>query len=75
MSGGGFRTLVVASRRLGGGEYDAWAAEYKEACASLSDREDEVCNSVLHSAPYFANCCQLRVLPLYLQVALLYGCQ
>ncbi|KAI8466535.1 MAG: hypothetical protein J3K34DRAFT_524465 [Monoraphidium minutum] len=42
MSGAGFRTLVVASKDVPEDEWDAWAAEYKEASSSLEGREDKV---------------------------------
>lgn len=42
MSNAGYRTLVVASKALHQQEYDAWASRYKEACASLVDRNGRV---------------------------------
>eukprot|EP00878_Enallax_costatus_P038584 GHUV01043932.1.p1 GENE.GHUV01043932.1~~GHUV01043932.1.p1 ORF type:complete len:131 (-),score=0.70 GHUV01043932.1:235-627(-) len=42
MSKAGYRTLVVASKALQQQDYDAWASRYKEACASLVDRNGRV---------------------------------
>jgi hypothetical protein len=42
MSGAGFRTLAVASRRVPAGEFAAWEGEYKAAASSLEGREEKV---------------------------------
>jgi magnesium-transporting ATPase (P-type) len=42
MSGAGYRTLVVARKQLQQQQYEAWAEQYKAACASLSDRNARV---------------------------------
>jgi phospholipid-translocating ATPase len=42
MSGAGYRTLVVACKQLQQQQYEAWAEQYKAACASLADRNAKV---------------------------------
>lgn len=42
MSNAGYRTLIVAKKDLQQQEYDQWAEKYKNACASLVDRNDKV---------------------------------
>ncbi|KAF6252040.1 hypothetical protein COO60DRAFT_1463913 [Scenedesmus sp. NREL 46B-D3] len=42
MSGAGYRTLVVACKQLQQRQYEAWAEQYKEACASLAERNAKV---------------------------------
>ncbi|WIA18543.1 hypothetical protein OEZ85_009989 [Tetradesmus obliquus] len=42
MSEAGYRTLVVASKPLQEQQYEAWAEQYKSACASMGDRNSQV---------------------------------
>lgn len=42
MSSEGYRTLVVASKALEQRQYEDWAEQYKQACASLDDRAGRV---------------------------------
>lgn len=42
MSEAGYRTLVVASKPLQQQQYEAWAEQYKSACASMGDRNSQV---------------------------------
>lgn len=42
MSAVGYRTLVIAYKDLNPAEFSRWAADYKDACSALDNREAKV---------------------------------